>query len=132
MSYEIYIFEGKVGRDAEMRYTPSGQAVTSFSVAVNNEYTDKNGEKVKDVKWLRVSVWGKLAEICNQYVKKGKSVIVEGKLKGDASGNPRIYNKADGTPAASFEVTASQVRFISPASEAEKQSQPAEEKDFPF
>ena len=66
MSYEIYIFEGKVGRDAEMRYTPSGQAVTSFSVAVNNEYTDKNGEKVKDVKWLRVSVWGKRAEVCKQ------------------------------------------------------------------
>ena len=132
MSYEIYIFEGKVGRDAEMRYTPSGQAVTSFSVAVNNEYTDKNGEKVKDVKWLRVSVWGMLAGACNQYVKKGRSVIVEGKLKGDASGNPRIFNKADGTPSASFEVTASQVRFLSPAAEAEKQSQPEEEKDFPF
>lgn len=131
MSYEIYIIEGKVGRDSEMRYTPSGQAVTTFSVAVNNEYTNSAGEKVKDVKWIRVSVWGKLAEVCNQYVKKGKSVIVEGKLKGDANGNPRIFNKQDGTPSASFEMTANTVRFLSPATEAEKQPQ-QELEEAPF
>lgn len=135
MSYQISIFEGKVGRDAEMRYTPTGQAVTSFSVAVNDEYTTLAGEKVKDTLWIRVTVWGKLAEVCNQYVKKGKGVLVEGKLKGGKDGNPKIFNKSDGTASASFELTANTVRFLSPATEGEKTQNaapaPAEE-DFPF
>lgn len=110
---------GNVGRDAEMRYTPSGQAVTSFSVA-HTEQFESNGEARKKTIWVRVSVWGKLAEVCNKYVKKGMLVRVEGKLNGDNDGNPRIYNKQDGTPASSFEMTAFSVMFLSRVEETEQ------------
>lgn len=131
MSFETYIIEGKAGRDAEMRYTPSGTAVTSFSVAVDNEYTTSIGEKVKEVKWIRVSAWGKLAEICNQYVKKGTAVLVEGRLKGDDKGNPRTYQNNFGETVASFEMTASTVRLLGGRKESEKPAtQP--ETEFPF
>ena len=68
--YHTIIVVGNVGKDAEMRYTQSGQAVASFSVATNRQYTQANGEAVKETVWFRVSAWGKQAEVCNQYVKK--------------------------------------------------------------
>ena len=129
MNFQQLIIIGRVGRDAEMRYTPSGQAVTSFSVAVSENYT-KDGEKVKSTIWIRVSAWGKLAEVCNQYIKKGKLVQCIGKLKGDTAGNPRIFNKQDGTPSTSFEMTAMSVLFLS-KEEAQEVPQAVEE-DMPF
>lgn len=112
--YHTLIIVGNVGKDPEMRYTPSGQAVTSFSVATNRQYTGSNGEQVKETVWFRVTTWGKQAEVCNQYVKKGMKVLVEGRLTPDkATGGPRVWNRNDGSPAASFEVTASTVRFLS-------------------
>jgi single-strand DNA-binding protein len=114
MSFHTIIFVGNLGRDPEMRYTPSGQAVTNFSVAVNDNYTNNQGEKVERTIWIRVSTWGKQAEICNQYLKKGRKVLVEGRLTPDAStGNPRIYTRQDGAAATSYEVTAQTVRFLS-------------------
>lgn len=114
MSFQTVIITGNVGRDPEMRYTPAGQAVTSFSVAVNEAYTNNAGEKVKKTIWFRISAWGKQAEICNQYVKKGQMILVEGRLTGDQStGGPRVWTGQDGQPRASFEVTASIVRFLS-------------------
>ena len=104
---------GNVGKDPEMRYTPSGQAVTNFTVAANKSYTNTNGEKVKKTIWFRVSTWGKQAEICNQYVKKGMLVYIEGELSADDTGNPRIWTTSDGKPAASYEVNASSVKFLS-------------------
>jgi single-strand DNA-binding protein len=119
--YHTIIIVGNLGRDPEMRYTPSGQAVTNFSVAVNDNYTASNGEKVERTIWIRVSTWGKQAEICNQYLKKGRKVLVEGRLVPDSStGGPRIWTRQDGTPAASFEVSASTVRFLSSARESEE------------
>jgi single-strand DNA-binding protein len=106
------ILVGNLGRDPEMRYTPSGQAVTNLSVASNRTYTDGSGNQVKETIWFRVSVWGKQAESCQQYLKKGRQVLVEGRLNPDENGNPRIWNRQDGTPAASFEVTAQTVRFL--------------------
>lgn len=112
--YHTVIIAGNVGRDAEMRYTPSGQAVTSFSVATNRQYTSSSGEQVKETIWFRVSAWGKTAEICNQYVKKGMKVLVEGRLTADSNtGGPRVWTGQDGSSRASFEVTASTVRFLS-------------------
>ena len=97
-----------------MRYTPSGAAVTSFSVATNRQYTDASGEDVKETIWFRVSAWGKQAETCNQYVKKGMKVLVEGRLTVDpATGGPRVWTGQDGAGRANFEVTASTVRFLS-------------------
>ena len=112
--YHTIIIAGNVGRDPEMRYTPSGSAVTSFSVAVSDGF----GEKKKTI-WFRVSAWEKLAETCNNYLKKGSKVLVEGRLNATETGNPRTYNRQDGTTAASFEVTANVVRFLSSRAESE-------------
>jgi single-strand DNA-binding protein len=118
--FHTLIIVGNVGRDPEMRYTPSGQAVTSFSVASNRRYTSSNGEQVNETIWFRVSAWGKQAEICNQFLKKGSRVLIEGRLTPDkASGGPRIWQKQDGTSAASFEVTAQTVRFLTTRGESE-------------
>lgn len=112
--YHTLIIVGNVGKDPDMRYTPSGQAVTSFSVATNRQYTASNGEQVKETIWFRVSAWGKQAEICKQYLQKGSKVLIEGRLTADkATGGPRIWAKQDGSAGASFEVTASTVRFLS-------------------
>jgi len=120
MSYQKIIITGNLGRDPEMRYTPSGQAVTSFSIAVNESYTSANGEKVKRTIWFRVTAWGKQAEICNQYLKKGQQVLVDGRMSADpATGGPKIWTKQDGSSGSSFEVTASTVRFLSSRGDAE-------------
>lgn len=118
--YHTIIFAGNLGRDPEMRYTPAGQAVTSFSVAVNDSYISSTGERVPRTIWFRVSAWGKQAETANQYLKKGSKVLVEGRLVVDAStGGPRIWNRQDGTPGASFEVSARTIRFLSSRAETE-------------
>ena len=109
--YHTIIIIGNLGRDPEQRYTPSGQAVTNFSVASNRTYT-KDGQKTKKTTWFRVTVWGKQAESCNEYLQKGSKVLIEGRLNPDESGSPRIWNKQDGTPATSYEVTANVVRFL--------------------
>jgi single-strand DNA-binding protein len=130
---------GNLGKEPEMRYTPSGQAVTSFSVAVDESYTGNDGQRVKKTMWVRVSTWGKQAETTNQYLHKGSKVLVEGRLTADPStGGPRIWTRQDGTPGASFEVNATTVRFLSPrgesegATEGEETSAPANEEDIPF
>lgn len=131
------IIVGNVGKDPEMRYTPSGQAVTSFSVATNRSYTTGNGEQVKETIWFRVSTWGKQAEVCNQYVKAGNRVLVEGRLTPDkVTGGPRIWGKSDGSSGASFEVNASTVRFLSQRNEGQPEqhegTQIPVEDDIPF
>ena len=114
MMYHQLIIVGNVGKEPEMRYTSAGQAVTSFSVATNHQHTNSGGEKVKETVWFRVTTWGKQAEVNKQYVKKGMKVLVEGRLSADKeTGGPKIWNKSDGTPSASFEVTAQTVRFLS-------------------
>lgn len=111
--WHTIIVAGNVGNDPEMRYTPSGQAVTSFSVATNRTYTNSNDQQVKETVWFRVSAWGKLAETTSQYLRKGSKVLVEGRLTADASGNPRTFQRKDGTTGASFEISAATVRFLS-------------------
>lgn len=143
--YQTIIIVGNVGRDPEMRYTPGGQAVTSFSVATNRQYTNNNGETVKETIWFRVSAWGKTGEVCNQYLKKGSKVLVEGRLTADpATGGPRVWTAQDGSTRASFEVSAQTVRFLSSRGEtsepgmgsapaAEESMSPAgDEGDIPF
>lgn len=72
---------GNLGRDPEMRYTPSGKPVTSFSVAVSRSYTKAEGERTEVTDWFNVVAWGRLAEICSQYLTKGSTVYVEGRLE---------------------------------------------------
>jgi single-strand DNA-binding protein len=125
---------GNVGKDPEMRFIPSGTAVCSFSVAANSQYTNSQGEQVKETVWFRVTTWGKQAEVCKQYVTKGMLVLVIGKLTPDkATGGPRIWTTSDGKPAASFEVNASTVRFLSGGKgKAEQQQDAPPEEDLPF
>jgi single-strand DNA-binding protein len=141
--YQTIIIVGNVGRDPEMRYTPSGQAVTTFSVATNRQYTSNSGETVKETIWFRVSAWGKTGETCNQFLKKGSKVLVEGRLTADQkTGGPRIWNGQDGQPRASFEVSAQTVRFLSSRSDGDspamgaatavEESGTAMDEDIPF
>lgn len=116
--YHKLIIVGNLGRDPEMRYLPNGQAVTDMSVATNRVYTDSNGQKVTETSWFRVSVWGGMAENVNQYLKKGSKVLVEGYLRPDPeTGGPRVWTRNDGTSAASFEMTAQNVTFLSTRAE---------------
>jgi single-strand DNA-binding protein len=138
--YHTIIIAGNVGRDPEMRYTPSGQPVTSFSVATNRQYTSSSGETVKETIWFRITTWGKQAEVCNQYVKKGAKVLVEGRMNADpATGGPRVWTGQEGSPRASFEVTAQTVRFLSSRDEVSNMGGDAgggfvgaPEEDIPF
>lgn len=124
--FHTIIIVGNLGKDPEMRYTPAGQAVTSFSVATNRSYTTSSGEQVKETIWFRVTTWGKMAEICNQYLKKGSKVLIEGRLTPDkATGGPRIWDKQDGSKGASFEVNAGTVRFLDSRGENSSGGAPA-------
>ncbi|MCP4421840.1 MAG: single-stranded DNA-binding protein [Chloroflexi bacterium] len=114
MSYLKIIFVGNLGADPEMRYMPNGQAVTNFSAASNRRWTDKTtGEPREETTWVRVAVWGKLAETVNQYLSKGRKVLVEGRLAPDsATGGPKTFSRHDGTVGTSYEVVASNVTFL--------------------
>lgn len=97
---------GNVGQDPEMRYLPSGQAVTNFSLASNRRWTNREGERQEETTWFRVDTWGKLAETCNQYVTKGKQIYVEGRL------HVRQYEDRNNEMRVSIEVTAETVQFL--------------------
>ena len=113
MSYQKVIFEGNLGRDPEMRYTPSGTPVTNLNVACNRKYTTGDGQQVKETTWYKVSVFGRQAEACAQYLKKGSAVLVEGRLTPDkTTGGPRTFTRNDGSTGASYEVNASEVVFL--------------------
>lgn len=125
--YSEITFIGNLGRDPEMEYLPSGQAVTKFSVASNYSYTPKGGEKITITTWFKVSVWGKQAEIMNQYLSLGSKVFVKGRLNPDKeTGSPRIWLDKDGEPRTSYEVTANNIVFL------DNPKQVVEDDDVPF
>lgn len=106
--YQKLIIIGNLGKDPEMRYTPDGKAITTLSVA-----TSRKAKGADETTWFRVTVFGQQAEACNQYIKKGARVLVEGRLQPDKeSGGPKVYERKDGTWGASYEVTASDVEFV--------------------
>lgn len=111
--FHTLILVGNLGRDPEMRYTPSGQPVTTLSLAANRRHNDANGQPANETIWFRVSVWGKQAEACHQVLRKGSRVVVEGRLVPDPeTGGPRIW-ESNGKTGASYEVSAAIVRFLS-------------------
>ena len=136
MSFQTILIVGHLGREPEMRYSPSGQAVTNFNLAVNRQHSGSNGQSSKETTWFRVSTWGKTAENCSEYLHKGSLVLVEGRLVCDPeTGGPRLYTRKDGTPSASFEVMANTVRFLTGSdehSESESAQVSSEEEDIPF
>lgn len=97
---------GNLTRDPELRYVPSGSAVANFTVAVNRPYKDSAGEKKEDVSFIRVVVWGKMAEICGEYLSKGRPVLVEGRLKS------RTWEGTDGQKKSALDVVANSVQFL--------------------
>jgi len=117
---------GNLGSDPEMRYTPNGNPVTSFTVATNRRYKTAEGEDRDETEWFRVSAWNRLAENCNQFLQRGSKVYVEGRL------TSRTYVGNDGETRISLDVNASEVRFLDsrnsspPSSDAGVQSPPSE------
>jgi single-strand DNA-binding protein len=121
------ILIGNIGNDPEMRYTPNGNPVTSFSMATNYYYTTSSGERREETDWFRVTVWGKQAESCNQYLSKGRQVYVEGRL------HARNWEGQDGQMRTSLEVTANRVLFIDRQNLAAiPEEGELEPKDIPF
>jgi single-strand DNA-binding protein len=86
--------------------------VTNFSVASTRRWTSQDGQQQEETVWFRISAWGRQAEVCNQYLSKGRAVLIEGRLIPDDNGNPRVWTGRDGEPRASFEVRANVVRFL--------------------
>jgi single-strand DNA-binding protein len=110
---------GNLTRDPELRYIPSGSAVANFSVAVNRAYKDSTGEKKEDTSFIRVVVWGKMAEICGEYLTKGRPVLVEGRLKS------RSWEGQDGQKRSVLEVVASSVQFIGSRDKGQRPQEPS-------
>jgi len=121
------ILVGNLGSDPEMRYTPNGKAVTSFNIATNRRYTTSAGENREETDWFRVSVWGKQAEQCNQFLTKGKQVYVEGRL------HARSWEGQSGQMRTSLEVTAERVLFLGKrGSVSLPEGEGIEPEDLPF
>lgn len=97
---------GNLTRDPELRYTPNGQAVTSFSIATNRSWVDASGDKKESVEYHDVVVWGKLAEIVSQYLGKGRKVMVVGRLQ------TRNWEAQDGTKRSKTEIVATDINFV--------------------
>ena len=97
---------GNLGSDPEMRYTPDGKPVTSFRMATNHRYTTSAGETREETDWIRITVWGKQSEKCNQFLTKGQQVYVEGRL------HAHNWQGQDGQTRTSLEVTADRVVFL--------------------
>jgi single-strand DNA-binding protein len=132
--FQTIILIGNLGKEPEMRYTNTGQPVTTLSVATNRRYNGANGQPINETTWFRVSVWGKQAESCNQYLHKGSRVVVEGRLIPDPeTGGPHIWEN-NGKAGASFEVNASTVRFLSNREDHEESEPtvPVGDSDIPF
>lgn len=132
--YQQTIIIGRVGRDAEMRYTQDGTQVASFSVATSRRWTNANGEQKENTVWFRVSAWGKLAEICGKHVRKGMLVMVSGELS-----EPKPYRDKEDTWRASLDLRANHVQFLSKVETAGNAAKAddvagneADDEDIPF
>jgi single-strand DNA-binding protein len=121
---------GHLGRDPEMRYTPSGRPVTTFTVATSRTWSTGDGERHSETEWFNVVAWGNLAEICKQYLTKGQQVYVEGRLQ------TRRWEDNEGGKHTSVEIVANEMMILSERRENSQSSETNEstelEEDFPF
>ncbi|HKZ22161.1 MAG TPA: single-stranded DNA-binding protein [candidate division Zixibacteria bacterium] len=127
------ILIGNLGKDPELRYTPNSQAVATFSLATNRKWKDKGGQPQEQTEWHNVVAWGKQAEICKEYLKKGSSVFIEGRIQ------YRTYDDKDGNKKYITEIVARSVQMLGRKGEAKEEpvsqdleSSAAEEEDLPF
>jgi len=106
MSVNKVILVGRLGRDPETRYTGGGQAVANFSMATDESYKDKNGERQKRTEWHKIVVWSKLAEIAQQYLKKGSLLYLEGRIQ------TREWQDKEGQKRPTTEIVANNFRML--------------------
>ena len=139
MSVNKVMLVGRLGRDPETRYTGGGQAVANFSVATDETYKDRNGERQKRTEWHKIVVWGKQAEIAQKYLHKGSLIFLEGRIQ------TREYTDRDQNKRTSFEIVCTNFRMLggrgdgaasgggggaAPGDEAESQAPPAAAEEF--
>lgn len=127
---------GHLGRDPEMRYTPSGRPVTTFTMAVSRSWNTVDGERHSETEWFNVVAWGNLAEICKQYLNKGQQVYIEGRLQ------TRRWEDKEGNKRTSIEVVANEMMMLGDRRDNNQSQEgtadegqaepPAEEDEFPF
>lgn len=123
---------GHLGKDPEMRYTPSGRAVTTFNVAVSRSWNSSDGQRRSETEWFKVVSWGNLAEICNKYLTKGQQVYIEGRLQ------TRRWEDKEGNSRKSVEVVANEMTMLgdrrdkSSSDSAEEEPPDIDEDEFPF
>jgi len=122
---------GYLGRDPEMRYTPSGKPVTTFSVGTSRNWTNSDGERRSETEWFNVVTWGNLAEICKQYLNKGQQVYIDGRLQ------TRRWEDSAGTKHTTIEIVANEMMMLgdrpdSNASHTDADYETNEEDNFPY
>ena len=122
--YSKVVIIGNLTKDPELRYISSGMAVGNFTVAINKSFKTQTGETKEEVSFIPIIVWGKTAENCNQYLKKGSPVFVEGELKQES------WNDKDGQKRSAIKINASTVQFLGQG-KATESSVPSEE-EVPF
>ena len=120
---------GHLGRDPEMRYTPSGRPVTTFSVATSRSWNTSDGERRTETEWFNIVAWGNLAEICNQYLTKGQQVYIEGRLQ------TRSWEDGDGKRHTSVEIIANEMIMLGDRRSGNDEAtvdRPEDADEFPF
>lgn len=129
------ILVGNLGKDPELRYTPSGQAVATFSLATNRKWKDKEGQAQDQTEWHNIVTWGRQAEIAKEYLKKGSPLYLEGRIQ------YRSYNDRDGNKRYVTEIVAQNLQMLGrkgaegaaeAPEEVEMEAPPASEDDIPF
>jgi single-strand DNA-binding protein len=126
------ILVGNLGSDPELKYTGTNRPVCNLSIATNESFKDKSGQKQERTEWHRVTVWGDQAEACSKYLKKGRQVYVEGRIQ------TRTFDKADGSKGYATDIIADRVQFLGgndgPArgGQRETDSAPPSDDDAPF
>lgn len=121
MSVNKFICLGRLTENPELKSTPGGNSVCNFSMALNEKYKDKNGQMQEKVEFVRIVVWGKLAELCNQYLAKGREAFVEGKLQ------TRSWDDKNGVKRYTTEINATTVQFIGGQASQTNTAQPKQD-----
>jgi single-strand DNA-binding protein len=120
------ILIGRLGKDPEVHYTPDGKMITNFNLATDEQWKDKNGEKMQRTEWHKIVVFGKLAEICGNYLVKGKLVYLEGKLQ------TRSWENKDGVKQYTTEIVANDMKMLGDKQKAEAEPPQPPQEDVPF
>lgn len=122
MSVNKAILIGRLGRDPEVRYIPNGDAVTNFSIATDEQWKDRNGEKQTRTEWHNITLFGKLGEIAGQYLQKGSQVYIEGRIQS------RKYKDKDGTERTAYDIIGNEMRMLGSRQESSEQAPPPQQR----